>query len=58
MTGCSATWCGPIYFTDNERLPQYATEAVLRQRLSQLQNVETLYGWSASASRRTPMACR
>src|SRR5215475_14193250 len=38
----------PYYFTDNERLPQYATEAVLRHRLSELQNVETVYGWSAS----------
>ena len=38
----------PYYFTDNERLPQYATEAVLRHRLSQLQNVETVYGWSAT----------
>ncbi|MBA2399260.1 MAG: FAD-dependent monooxygenase [Bradyrhizobium sp.] len=38
----------PYYFTDNERLPQYATEAVLRHRLSQLQDVETVYGWSAS----------
>ena len=38
----------PYYFTDNERLPQYATEAVLRHRLSQLPNVETIYGWSAS----------
>jgi 4-hydroxyisophthalate hydroxylase len=38
----------PYYFTDNERLPQYATEAVLRHRLSQLPNVETVYGWSAS----------
>src|SRR3954465_10244320 len=38
----------PFYFTDNERLPQYATEAVLRHRLSQLPNVETIYGWSAS----------
>ena len=37
----------PYYFTDNERLPQYATEAVLRHRLSQLKNVETVYGWSA-----------
>lgn len=37
----------PFYFTDNERLPQYATEAVLRQRLSQIQNVKTLYGWNA-----------
>jgi 4-hydroxyisophthalate hydroxylase len=39
----------PYYFTDNERLPQYATEAVLRHRLSQVPNVETVYGWSASA---------
>jgi 2-polyprenyl-6-methoxyphenol hydroxylase-like FAD-dependent oxidoreductase len=38
----------PYYFTDNERLPQYATEAVLRHRLSQLQNVETVYGWGAT----------
>ena len=38
----------PYYFTDNERLPQYATEAVLRHRLSQLQSVETLYGWNAA----------
>jgi 4-hydroxyisophthalate hydroxylase len=37
----------PFYFTDNERLPQYATEAVLRHRLSQLAAVETCYGWSA-----------
>ena len=37
----------PFYFTDNERLPQYATEAVLRRRLSDLGHVETLYGWSA-----------
>ena len=26
----------PFYFTDNERLPQYQTEAVLRHRVSQL----------------------
>jgi 2-polyprenyl-6-methoxyphenol hydroxylase-like FAD-dependent oxidoreductase len=37
----------PYYFTDNERLPQYATEAVLRHRVSQLAAVETLYGWNA-----------
>jgi 4-hydroxyisophthalate hydroxylase len=34
------------YFTDNERLPQYATEAVLRQRASQIPAVTTLYGWT------------
>jgi 4-hydroxyisophthalate hydroxylase len=36
----------PYYFTDNERLPQYATERVLRARVAELSNVETLYGWS------------
>ena len=44
----------PYYFTDNERLPQYATEAVLRQRLSQLRNVEKVYGWSASGITQNP----
>lgn len=37
----------PFYYTDNERLPQYATEAVLRQRVSELPSIETLYGWTA-----------
>ncbi|TFZ04674.1 FAD-dependent monooxygenase [Ramlibacter rhizophilus] len=37
----------PFYFTANERLPQYATEAVLRARAAQLPSVETLYGWDA-----------
>ncbi|MBL0407418.1 FAD-dependent monooxygenase [Microvirga aerilata] len=35
----------PFYFTDNERLPQYATEAVLRQRAAEIPEVSTLYGW-------------
>lgn len=39
----------PFYFTDNERLPQYATEAVLRQRLSQIPNVETFYGFTVES---------
>jgi 2-polyprenyl-6-methoxyphenol hydroxylase-like FAD-dependent oxidoreductase len=37
----------PFYFKDNERLPQYATEAVLRRRAGALPKVRTLYGWSA-----------
>jgi 2-polyprenyl-6-methoxyphenol hydroxylase-like FAD-dependent oxidoreductase len=37
----------PFYFTDNERLPQYATEAALRQRVRELPSVQTLYGWQA-----------
>ena len=35
----------PYYATDNERLPQYATEAVLRDRVAALPLVEALYGW-------------
>ena len=37
----------PYYFKDNERLPQYETEKVLRQRLAALPNVQTLFGWGA-----------
>jgi 2-polyprenyl-6-methoxyphenol hydroxylase-like FAD-dependent oxidoreductase len=35
------------YFQRNERLPQYCTEAVLRDRLKQLPSVTTLFGWTA-----------
>jgi 2-polyprenyl-6-methoxyphenol hydroxylase-like FAD-dependent oxidoreductase len=35
------------YFTDNERLPQFATEKVLRERAAELATVELLFGWSA-----------
>ncbi len=37
----------PYYFQRNERLPQYCTEAVLRNRLEQLPSVTTLFGWTA-----------
>ncbi|MGH7248054.1 MAG: FAD-dependent monooxygenase, partial [Pseudomonadota bacterium] len=37
----------PYYFQDNERLPQYRVEHVLRRRLTQLDNVECLFGWLA-----------
>ena len=36
------------YYTANERLPQYATEAVLRGRAAELPSVQTLYGWDAA----------
>ncbi|MCZ8314931.1 FAD-dependent monooxygenase [Phreatobacter sp.] len=36
----------PFYYTDNERLPQYATEAVLRARVAQLPTVTCHYGWT------------
>jgi 4-hydroxyisophthalate hydroxylase len=39
----------PFYFQDNERLPQYATEAVLRARAAALPGVTALYGWTAKA---------
>lgn len=39
----------PFYFADNERLPQYAMEAVLRRRVGELPTVETLYGWNAES---------
>jgi 2-polyprenyl-6-methoxyphenol hydroxylase-like FAD-dependent oxidoreductase len=35
------------YFQKNERLPQYRTEGVLRERLKQLPSVTTLFGWTA-----------
>ena len=35
----------PYYFKDNERLPQYETEKVLRQKLAKLPSVQTLFGW-------------
>ena len=41
----------PFYFTDNERLPQYATEVVLRRRAEQIQAIQTLYGWTCLAIR-------
>lgn len=41
----------PYYATDNERLPQYATEAVLRRRASELPSVEVLAGWTGETVR-------
>ncbi len=35
-----------FYACDNERLPQYETEKVLRRRAAALDTVETLYGWT------------
>lgn len=41
----------PFYFTDNERLPQYETEKVLRARAAQVPGVELIYGWRAEEVR-------
>jgi len=35
------------FYEKNERLPQYCTEAVLRERLKQLPSVTTMFGWTA-----------
>src|SRR5262245_4886800 len=37
------------YFQNNERLPQYQTEMVMRKRIAGLPNVESRFGWSAEA---------
>jgi 2-polyprenyl-6-methoxyphenol hydroxylase-like FAD-dependent oxidoreductase len=39
----------PYYFQDNERLPQYLTEAVLRERASELEDVTCRFGWTATS---------
>ena len=39
----------PYYYAANERLPQYATESVLRKRAAELPKIETIYGWSAES---------
>src|SRR5215813_184939 len=54
LSGYSYDWLQrelvrPFYFTDNERLPQYATEAVLRRRAAQIPAIETMYGWTCEA---------
>ncbi|MEW5424395.1 FAD-dependent monooxygenase [Amorphus sp. 3PC139-8] len=36
----------PYYFTDNERLPQYATEEVLRARAAAIPAIDIVYGWT------------
>ena len=37
----------PFYAEDNERLPQYQMEAVLRRKVSTLPSVDALFGWTA-----------
>lgn len=37
----------PFYSQDNERLPQYCMEEVLRKKVATLPSVDTLFGWEA-----------
>ncbi|MEX2490960.1 MAG: FAD-dependent monooxygenase [Nitrospirales bacterium] len=39
----------PYYYQPNERLPQYLTEEVLRERLRDIPNVTTYFGWTAES---------
>ena len=39
----------PYYFCQNERLPQYATERVLRDHAAQVPGIDIAYGWSGTA---------
>lgn len=39
----------PYYFQQNERLPQYCTEQVLRQRIAQIATIDTRFGWLAES---------
>jgi 4-hydroxyisophthalate hydroxylase len=38
-----------FFFQRNERLPQYCTEQVLRDRMAQLPSVTPLFGWNAES---------
>jgi 4-hydroxyisophthalate hydroxylase len=39
----------PYYFCDNERLPQYSTERVLRERAAQIKSISIFYGTTATS---------
>jgi 2-polyprenyl-6-methoxyphenol hydroxylase-like FAD-dependent oxidoreductase len=39
----------PFYHCPNARLPQYATEAVLRARAAQLETIDVFFGWQGLA---------
>lgn len=41
------------YFAANARLPQYATEAVLRARAAEIENIDIHYGWQGQALTQT-----
>ncbi len=39
----------PYYFQDNDRLPQYRTEEVLRRKMGSLACVDDYFGWTAQS---------
>ncbi|MBO6883125.1 MAG: FAD-dependent monooxygenase [Marivita sp.] len=46
------------YFAPNARLPQYATERVLRARVAEIPEITVLYGWSGDALEMTDEGVR
>ena len=38
----------PYYFQDNERLPQYCVEDVLRRKMATLAGMRARFGWTAT----------
>ena len=38
-----------FYFEENDRLPQYSLEAVLRRKMETLPTVQTMFGWDADS---------
>ncbi len=46
------------YFAPNARLPQYATERVLRARAAEIPEITVLYGWSGDALELTDSGVR
>jgi 4-hydroxyisophthalate hydroxylase len=40
---------GAYYAQENDRLPQYETERILRERAAEFDAISTYYGWSADA---------
>lgn len=47
-----------FHFQDNERLPQYLTEGVLRTRVAGLSSVTTKFGWTAKSVDQDEMGVR
>lgn len=46
------------YFAENARLPQYATERVLRARAAEIPEITVLYGWSGEGLEQSPDGVR
>jgi 2-polyprenyl-6-methoxyphenol hydroxylase-like FAD-dependent oxidoreductase len=48
----------PYFFQDNDRMPQYQMEAVLREKMADLANVDGRFGWTATAVKQDDKGAR